>query len=231
MKVYIENIKKYYQDRLVIEVDKLELKSGKITGILGPNGSGKSTLMTIIAGLNIPDTGFIKYDNLSFEHVSERVTYLSHNSYLFNDTVYNNISYPLKFRKYSKKDITSTVENLINKFGIDYLSQKNALKLSGGERQKVCLARALSFNPELLLIDEPTSNIDPSFIKLIENTLSHENKTNKMTILLVTHNTRQAIRICDDAVFINNGQILEYTSIQNIRNSTNTIIKDFMDLN
>lgn len=231
MKVYIENIKKYYQDRLVLDVDKLELKSGKITGVLGPNGSGKSTLMTIIAGLNTPASGFVKYNNLNYVNLSDKITYLSHNSYLFNDSVFNNISYPLKFRKYNKKNIEIIVGNLLEKFNIEYLRQKNALKLSGGEKQKVCLARALSFQPELLLIDEPTSNIDPGFIKLIEKTLINENKTNNMTILLVTHNTGQAFRICDDAVFLNNGKILEYNSIENLRNSNNEIIKDFIELN
>lgn len=230
MKILIQNIKKYYQNRLVLDIENLNIDSGKITGILGPNGSGKSTLMTIVAGLNIKDKGTVKYDGSDFSEVKGTVTYVSNNSYLFNDTVYNNIAFPLKFRKYSSDNINKIVSKLIETFDIKHLSDKSALNLSSGERQKVCLARAISFKPKLLIVDEPTSNLDPNFVRLIENVLINENIENRTTILIVTHNTNQALRICDNIIFLKDGSILYNGDAKEIRHSRIKLINDFIEL-
>lgn len=231
MKITIKDIKKYYATRLVLDIENLEFEKGKITGILGPNGSGKSTLMTIIAGLNSKNKGSVKYDNLEFDEVKNDITYMSHNSYLFNDNVFNNISYPLRFRKRDPEEVNGIVNSLIEEFDLKHLADKSALNLSGGERQKVCLARALSFNPKLLIIDEPTSNIDPNFVRLIERSLKSQKVENNTTVLIVTHNTSQAFRICDNIVFIKDGKVVFEGSQEEIKASENKIINDFIELN
>jgi len=231
MDIRLENIKKIYKGKEVLNVENLTIKKNIITGILGPNGSGKTTMMKIIGNLIRPDTGKVEYDGKNFESISDRLTYVSHNSYLFNESVYQNIAAPLIFRDMDKEYIKNKVEELIENFQIDYIKNENALTLSGGEKQKVSLARALTFNPEVLLVDEPTSNIDPNFIKLIENILKKINNDLKTTVVIVTHNTAQSFRLCQEIIFIKDGKILKHTSTNNLLKSKDEFIKEFVKLN
>ena len=231
MDIRLENIKKIYKGKEVLNVENLTIKKNIITGILGPNGSGKTTMMKIIGNLIKPDTGKVEYDGKNFESISDRLTYVSHNSYLFNESVYQNIAAPLIFRDMDKEYIKNKVEELIKDFQIDYIKNENALTLSGGEKQKVSLARALTFNPEVLLVDEPTSNIDPNFIKLIENILKKINNDLKTTVVIVTHNTAQSFRLCQEIIFIKDGKILKHTSTNNLLKSKDEFIKEFVKLN
>jgi len=231
MGIKLEDIKKNYNGKTVLNVKDITIKENIITGILGPNGSGKTTMMKIIANLLEPETGSIIYNGQGFDKIKDNLTYVSHNSYLFNDTVYENIAAPLKFREKENSYIEKRVEELIRMFQIDYLNDKNALNLSGGEKQKVSLARALSFNPEILIIDEPTANIDPNFIKLIESTLKSINEKYKTTILIVTHNTAQSFRLCQEIVFMKDGKIIKHSSTNDLINSKDTFIKEFIKLN
>lgn len=231
MGIKLENIKKTYNGKNVLDVENLTIKENIITGILGPNGSGKTTMMKIISDLLEPDSGNIIYNGQSFDKIKDNLTYVSHNSYLFNDTVYENIAAPLKFREKENSLIEKRVKKLINMFQIDYLTNKNALNLSGGEKQKVSLARALSFNPEILIIDEPTANIDPNFIKLIESTLISINRKFKTTILIVTHNTAQSFRLCDEIVFMKDGNVIAHEEKHYFENPGDEFIKEFVRLN
>ncbi len=231
MDIKLKNIKKIYNSKTVLEIDSLNIKKGKITGILGPNGSGKTTLMKIIGDLIKPDTGRVEYDGKEFDTASDKLTYVSHNSYLFNDSVFENIAAPLKFRDMKKEYIKKRVMELIDNFQIRYLKDENALTLSGGEKQKVALARALSFKPEVLLVDEPTSNIDPNFIKLIESALKRINNDLKTTIVIVTHNTAQSLRLCEEIIFMREGNVIQHTSTKNLINSNDEFIREFIKLN
>jgi len=231
MDIKLKNIKKTYKNKTVLRIDSINIEKGKIIGILGPNGSGKTTMMKIIADLIKPDAGRVEYDGKEFSTASDRLTYVSHNSYLFNESVFENIAAPLKFRDMKKEYIEKRVEELIESFQIEYLRYENALTLSGGEKQKVSLARALSFKPEVLLIDEPTSNIDPNFIKLIESTLKKINHDFKTTIVIVTHNTAQSLRLCQEIIFMRKGNVIQHTSTENLINSDDEFIREFIKLN
>ncbi|MEG0773947.1 ABC transporter ATP-binding protein [Clostridium sp.] len=230
MDITIKNLKKVYGDKTVLNIRELNLKAGKIYGVVGANGAGKSTLLRMIGGLETPTSGeiFIQGERLNKNHLQE-ITYSNQKPYLYRTTVFKNIAYPLKFRKRSKDFIDNAVDNIIKEFKIESIRNNLAVNLSGGETQKVALARALIFHPKLILLDEPTANIDPDYRELIEKVVIERNKINGSTILIITHNLREARRICDEFVFLHNGEVIEYGNIEEIfSNPKNSITKRFL---
>lgn len=208
MKVSINNLKKYYSEKLVLDIEKLEIEKGKITGIIGPNGSGKSTLLHILAGLDNEYSGTVVYDQqVITPKPYDRMTLVSQKPYLFKRKVYANIEYPLKIRNFNKEEMKKRVNKVISRLEIEGLRDKKAHLLSGGESQKVSLARALVFEPELLLLDEPTSNIDPESIKVLEREILRFNRETGATVIIVTHNLEQSDRICDNIIYLEKGRV------------------------
>lgn len=208
MEICIKNVKRYYSNKLVLDIEDLTIESGKITGIIGPNGSGKSTLLRIIGGLDKEFSGEIKYDNeIIGKETYQDMTLVSQKPYLFRRMVSQNLEYPLKIREMDKKEISLKVDESLESFQIQNLRNKKAHLLSGGESQKVNLARALIFHPKLLLLDEPTSNIDPESIKIMEREIIRFNKETNGTVLIVTHNMEQARRLCDKLIELEEGEV------------------------
>lgn len=209
MNIIGTNIKKYYGENLVLNIDKINIKKGKIIGITGPNGSGKSTLLNIISGLDEDYLGDILYEDKKInKEIYSEMTMITQRPYLFKRTVFENIAYPLKVRKLSKERIEESVEDIIKKLDISSLKDKQADKLSGGESQKVSLARGLVFKPKLILLDEPTSNIDSKSIKIIEEQILEYNRSLNGTVIIVTHSLEQSERICDEIFYLEKGQII-----------------------
>ncbi|MGV8145615.1 MAG: energy-coupling factor ABC transporter ATP-binding protein [Alkaliphilus sp.] len=210
--VYNGYVKKRIKElQPVLQIDEFTFESNKIYGIIGPNGAGKTTLLKIIAGLIKSSYGEVTYrgEELNVE-MQREITYASQRPYLLKETVFNNIAYPLKIRKANKKIIKSKVNRIMAEFDIYHLRNQQARSLSGGEAQKVALARALVFEPELLLLDEPTANIDPNFVELIENAILARSKKKQITVIIATHNVGQARRLCDQIIFMKSGKIIEY---------------------
>lgn len=208
MEVSVNNFKKYYSKKLILDIDNLLIEKGRITGLIGPNGSGKSTLLNIISGLDNEFLGTIKYDSKSIDKYTYKyITLVSQKPYLLKRKVYENIEYPLKIRKETKEKMKQKVNNIIKRFEIEDLKDKKANLLSGGESQKVSLARALVFEPKLLLLDEPTSNIDPESVKIMEREILRFNEETKGTVLIVTHNIEQSKRLCDNIIYLENGKV------------------------
>lgn len=202
--INIKNLKKIYNNRVVVDIDEFQIPEKQIFGIVGGNGSGKTTLLKMIANLEVKDEGMI---DLSIN--DNEMVYLFQKPHLFNTSVYNNIAYPLRFRKVSKHEIHERVEKIIDEFNISSLKHQNALKLSGGESQKVNLARALIFNPKLILLDEPTANIDPKSTMQIEEILKRSLKIHNTSMILVTHNTSQASRLCENVAIMKDGKVID----------------------
>lgn len=208
MELRFENLKKQYEGRIVLNLKEAVIKTGSRTGIIGPNGAGKSTLINLAAGLETAAEGKIYYDGKQ-EIPRKDMTLVFQTPYLISSTVEKNIAYPLKLRGWKEEQIEARVKELCAELNLNAFRKKKAWKLSGGETQKVALARALSFHPKLLLLDEPTANIDPATTGEIEKILLKINKKEKTTILLITHNLAQARRLCDRCLFLKGGELIE----------------------
>lgn len=206
MNITFEKLQKSYDGRQVLDIDQGVIKSGSRTAIIGPNGAGKSTLLKILAGLESADSGSIFYDNSS-EFPQTDITMVFQKPYLISSTVEKNIAYPMKLRGYSDNEIEQRINELTEELGLTSFRKQKSWKLSGGETQKVALARALSFKPKLLLLDEPTANVDPYTTAEIEKMLVAASEY--ATIVLITHNLAQAKRVCDMAMMLHEGKLIE----------------------
>jgi tungstate transport system ATP-binding protein len=231
MNIALHSITKKYGDKTVLNIDQLEFEAGMMTGVIGPNGSGKSTLMKIIAGLDKEYTGQIKITGQEInQEICKNMTLVFQKPYLINTDVYNNIAYPLKIRGLSKIEIKNKVEKMIELLQLKEIMKQNARTLSGGEMQRVALARAMVFEPKILLLDEPTSNIDPKTIQLMENAIKYINECCNTTVVLVTHNIRQLQRVCNQAVFMQEGKVAEQGFVKDVLNKLNEdFIGDFLE--
>src|SRR5690554_5605230 len=209
MKVNIQNITKEYKGKRVLDLPEYSFHQGKITGIVGANGAGKSTLIRILGGLEKPSQGQVFYNGEpQMEKYYREITVVFQQPYLLSSTVYRNIAYPLRVRKWPRKEIDHCVRHTMKELAIEHLKNQRATTLSGGERQKVALARAGAFNPSLLLLDEPTASIDPDSIQVLENYILRLNRERGTTIVMVTHNMDQAQRLCDVRLTLDQGRMV-----------------------
>lgn len=231
MNITINHLTKSYKEKLVLKIDDFRLEAGSFLGIIGPNGAGKSTLVKIIAGLDQATSGGVLYNgaNLSTD-IYQKMTMVFQKPYLLRTSVYNNIAYPLKVRKIDRKTIDHKVSQLLEEMDIHHIKNQNAWTLSGGEAQKVALARAIIFEPSLLVLDEPTANIDPASIFMMEKTIKNFHEKSKATIIIVTHNLQQAKRLCNDVIFMHQGNVVERGKTEEvIYSSKNQLTRKFVE--
>lgn len=231
MNLYGENLTKTYGKKTVLDLKEFAVESGTLCGIIGSNGAGKSTLLNIIAGVDTPSSGHIFYgEDRRSTPTQNEITMVFQRPYLLTTTVEKNIAYPLKIRGWSPEKIEARVSFLLSQLGLSELRKQKSTKLSGGETQKVALARALSFSPKLLLLDEPTANIDPIATSEIEQMLKKINKEEKTTVLIITHNLAQAKRICDKVAFLHHGTLIEFDETKNIlTNPSSSLTRKFVE--
>ena len=210
MVLYIDNLTKKYGKKTVLDIKSLTIEKEKITCITGPNGCGKSTLLNIISGIDDDFSGSVSYNGQALSRsIADNMTYVFQKPYLFKRTVLENIAYPLKLRGLSHEQRNKRAMEMMVRFEIEDLKDERADLLSGGESQKVALARALVFEPKLLLLDEPTSSIDPDSIEVMEREILDFNKKTQATIVIVTHNMDQASRLCHNILSLNQGKVVD----------------------
>ena len=211
MELLLQAITRDYKERRVLDIPYGEIKEGSRTAIVGANGAGKSTLLNIIAGLDTGHEGSVFYGSNrdGFEEHSREITIVFQKPYLISTTVEKNITFPMKIRGLSDENQEKRVSSLCEELNISHLRKQKSWKLSGGETQKVALGRALGFSPRLLILDEPTANIDPATTSEIERMLFKINKEEGTTIIFVTHNLVQAKRVCDQMMFLHEGRLIE----------------------
>ncbi|MBU4228533.1 ATP-binding cassette domain-containing protein, partial [bacterium] len=213
----VRNLKKIYNNKIVLDIDNLNFQEGKIYAIVGPNGSGKTTLLNILNLLEKPDEGQIFfYDqaitnklNSDTLEIRRRMTLVNQDPFLFHSTVYDNIAYGLKIRSISSKVQKSRIRSALNIVGLSAFKDRKANQLSGGEAQRVVIARALVIEPEVLFFDEPTANIDQKHIDVVERIIKKIKKEIKTTVIFTTHDLSQAYRLADKVISLLDGKIIK----------------------
>ncbi len=210
----LERVTKVYGARRVLDLATLEIARGEVFGLVGPSGSGKSTLLRLLNFLEPPTTGWIRFGDTVIGgngtvplDVRRRVTMVFQRPVLLNTTVFGNVAYGLRLR--GDRRTEERVQAAIEQVGLSPLATTPARLLSGGEAQRVALARALVIQPEVLLLDEPTANLDPYNVALIEHIITDLNRERGTTIVLVTHNVFQARRLAHRVGLLLEGQLIE----------------------
>jgi len=200
---------KNFDGLLALEQVSVRAESGKITAIVGINGSGKTTLLRLLAGLDMPSDGKILIDTkvVTTEELRGLCTMVFQKSIMLGGKVYDNIAYGLRVNRVSRREIPKKVKSALAFVNLDGFEKRKARKLSSGEQQRVALARALALERAVLLIDEPTANVDPANTMLIEQSIREA--AHSRVIVLSTHNLAQARRMSHSAVHLYRGSVVE----------------------
>jgi lipopolysaccharide export system ATP-binding protein len=213
MSLIIKELSKEFAKRKVVHRVSFELKQSQIMGLLGPNGAGKTTLFYMIAGLINSDEGDILLNQISLTNlgISQRsehgISYLPQESSIFRKlSVEENILSSLEQRQDLTKDqISEELDSLLNEFGLNELRKSKSIQLSGGERRRVEIARALAKKPNFLLLDEPFAGIDPIAVSELKD-IFRNLKKKKIGILISDHNVVETMKICDQVLIMNKGK-------------------------
>ncbi len=213
----LEGLRKEYDHRAVLDIEHLEIFAGEILALVGPSGAGKSTLLRVLNFLETPTAGSVTFrghglsnGNVPLE-LCRQVTTVFQRPVLLRDHVRGNIAYGLQLRGVSEN---GRVRDLLARVGLETLADAPATKLSGGEMQRVALARALVIEPAVLLLDEPTANLDPYNVGLIEEIVRQNNRERGTTIVLGTHNVFQAKRLAHRVGLMLGGKLIEVNATQ-----------------
>ncbi|NOY69767.1 MAG: LPS export ABC transporter ATP-binding protein [Deltaproteobacteria bacterium] len=206
-------IKAYHGRRVVDSVD-LSVSGGEVAGLLGPNGAGKTTTFYMTVGMIRPDNGGIFIDDIEitsfpmYVRAAKGIGYLPQEPSVFRKmTVYDNIMAILETRDMSRRERKQKADALLTELGIDRLAGSKAAVLSGGERRRLEISRALATDPSFILLDEPFAGIDPLAVIDIQNIIVHLTKK-KIGVLISDHNVRETLGVCDKAYILNKGSVI-----------------------
>ncbi|MEL5548399.1 ABC transporter ATP-binding protein [Serratia nevei] len=238
----VENLHLTYGDNPVLKGVSMELKRGEVVSLLGPSGSGKTTLLRAVAGLEKPSQGRIVIGNSAVYNGSarseipaeERNLGLVFQSYALwpHKTVFENVAYPLKLRKIASSEITQRVQAVLDQLGLGHLAKRHPHQLSGGQQQRVAIGRALVYNPPVILLDEPLSNLDAKLREEARVFLRELIIKLGLSALMVTHDQNEAMAISDRILLLNNGKIEQQGTPQEMYGSPTTLFTaEFMGSN
>lgn len=214
----LQNVSKEYAGRRVLQVETLKIERGEVFALVGPSGAGKSTLLRLLNFLEPPTTGRIRFLDVEFSanqpmplQYRRRVTTVFQRPVLLNRSVQANVGYGLSLRGLG--DSEGEVEKALAQVSLQHLARQRARTLSGGEAQRVALARAIVLQPDVLLLDEPTANLDPYNVGLIEEIVIKLNHERGTTLVLVTHNVFQAKRLAHRVALMLDSQPVEVAGV------------------
>ncbi len=224
MKLRAEGLVKRYKSRTVVRGVSLDVEQGEIVGLLGPNGAGKTTSFYMIVGLIIPNGGRIFLDDreITKEPMYRRaqlgVGYLAQEASVFRRlSVEDNIKAVLEMSKMGKKEQADRLEEMLDEFGLQHIRKSLGIQLSGGERRRTEIARALSIRPNFILLDEPFAGVDPIAVEDIQ-TIVQSLKDKNIGILITDHNVQETLSITDRAYLLYDGQILQSGTAEHLAN-------------
>jgi len=210
-----ENIKKIYGKRYVVKGISLEVKQGEIVGLLGPNGAGKTTSFYMIVGMINPNEGSVFLNNKDitklsmYQRAQKGIGYLAQEASVFRKlSVEDNIKCILEFTNLSKAAQNNKLESLIEEFGLGHVRKNRGDLLSGGERRRTEIARALASDPKFILLDEPFAGVDPIAVEDIQSIVAHL-KDKNIGILITDHNVQETLAITDKTYLMFEGGILK----------------------
>lgn len=214
MKLYTENLVKKYRSRTVVDHVSIQVEQGEIVGLLGPNGAGKTTSFYMIVGLIRPREGRIFLDDEDitsmpvYMRARKGIGYLAQEASVFrNLSVEDNIRAVLEMSGFSKTEQAERLENLLSEFGLQKIRKSMGIQLSGGERRRTEIARALALKPRFILLDEPFAGVDPIAVEDIQDIVS-KLKVKNIGIIITDHNVHETLAITDRAYLLFEGRIL-----------------------
>lgn len=246
MNVYsLSHVTKKFGERVVLDIHSLKIKKGLIYALLGPNGTGKTTLLNILALLDRPSSGEVSFfekrvdfSDRFLHRTRRRVVMVDQNPILFSTTVHKNIDFGLKIRHLPKKERQILIADSLDMVGMRHLEYQPAHKLSGGETQRVVLARALALSPDVILCDEPTANVDSENQSVIVELLRQINAEKGITLIFTSHNQQSFESLPHHSFYLERGQMIEqsYANIFSARmtplgpQSSKCSIRDIIEL-
>jgi len=222
MKLRAENIVKRYHSRTVVKGVSFEVNQGEIVGLLGPNGAGKTTSFYMVVGLIKPNEGKVFLDSQEitempmYKRAQLGIGYLAQEASVFRKlSVEDNIKAVLEFTKLKKAEQNEKLEKLLNEFGLQKIRKSKGIQLSGGERRRTEIARALAVDPHFILLDEPFAGVDPIAVEDIQEIVSRLKEKN-IGILITDHNVHETLSITDRAYLLFEGSIIKSGSSQEL---------------
>lgn len=213
----LTNIYKKFQGRRVLDISLLTVAAGKVYSLSGPNGAGKTTLLNILAFLSEPSGGAldfsgrpVRFDRSCLQSLRKKVVLVNQHPLLFTTSVFNNVAFGLKTRKIPSKKRAFIIEQVLYQVGMSRFIHADARRLSGGETRRIAIARALACHPEVLLLDEPTADLDVENRNAVEAIIADIAKQNRMTLIFCTHDHDQAARLTPLAIRLQEGRLTDF---------------------
>jgi len=233
--IEIANLFQRRGEREILKDASLKIERGEAFALIGPTGAGKTTLLRLINLIDTPSSGIIYFDGVDTTATGRRLemrrcmAFVHQKPVVFNTSVYDNIAYGLKWRGVKRSQIGERVSSILDTVGLSHYKNSSARTLSGGEVQQVAIARAIVTEPELLLLDEPTANLDPASTARIEQLIKEIIDQHKTTIIMATHDMPQSQRLADRVGVILNGEIRQTGEWQEVFYSPrNRDVADFV---
>ena len=222
MKLYTKSLVKKYRKRTVVKSVSVEVNQGEIIGLLGPNGAGKTTTFYMIVGLIKPYTGQVFLDDKEitdmpmYKRAQLGIGYLAQEASVFRQlSIEDNLRAVMQFTKMTKAEQADKLESLLDEFGLQHIRKSKGIQLSGGERRRTEIARALAVSPHFILLDEPFAGVDPIAVEDIQFIVSKLKEKN-IGILITDHNVHETLSIVDRAYLMFEGSILKAGSAQEL---------------
>lgn len=233
MSITAQHVTKRFGDFTALDDVSVECPAGQLVALLGPSGSGKTTLLRIIAGLEVPDAGTVRYQDDDITHQSARDRHVGfvfqHYALFRHMTVFENVAFGLRVRRWAEKDITARVKELLRLVRLEEKASQYPANLSGGQKQRIALVRALAPEPKVLLLDEPFGALDAKVRAELREWLRRFHDTFHVTSIFVTHDQEEAFEVADKVVVMNKGKVeQEGAPIQVFEHPATAFVMDFL---